>query len=189
MKKIDLFAAFLVGGGNSGKSELTHSFCPHTHRRLSPFFAAAAAAFLVAAAPCSLVSCSGDDADEADVPVIADTKSAAVPSDIRSLLLQCGWTVRSASQRLGMCLLDVKHSAPVSLSFSADSLTFATSESVILFSPDGTQQATTRQALRAYAYTIGTGIITIDNQSFTVSASSTAVTLENDDWMIVLEKH
>ncbi len=189
MKKIDLFAAILAGGGNSGKSELTHSFCVHTHRRLSPFFAAAAAAFFVAAVPCSLASCSGDDADETDVPVIADTKSVAVPTDIRSLLLQCGWTVRSASQRLGMCLLDVNHSAPVSLSFSADSLTFATLESVILFSPDGNQQATTRQVLRAYAYTIGTGTVTIDNQSFTVSASSTAVTLENDDWMIVLEKH
>lgn len=162
----------ILGGGNSGESELASSHAALIRGRLLSFFYAMVVALFVF----SFFSCSGDE--ETEKSTFSDYKTAFTAHE---------WEISSAEQHLGYLLLDVKE-APTYCRFTSDSIYFSEKEMVYHFDADGkiTKSGYEISPCGSFPYAIQDNKIKIDKQIFTITSTDSSYVLDNADWLLVL---
>ena len=162
----------ILGGGNSGESELASSHAALIRGRLLSFFYAMVVALFVF----SFFSCSGDE--ETEKSTFSDYKTAFTAHE---------WEISSAEQHLGYLLLDVKE-APTYCRFTSDSIYFSEKEMVYHFDADGkiTKSGYEISPCGSFPYAIQGNKIKIDKQIFTITSTDSSYVLDNADWLLVL---
>lgn len=162
----------ILGGGNSGESELASSHAALIRGRLLSFFYAMVVALFVF----SFFSCSGDE--ETEKSTFSDYKTAFTAHE---------WEISSAEQHLGYLLLDVKE-APTYCRFTSDSIYFSEKEMVYHFDADGkiTKSGYEISPCGSFPYAIQDNKIKIDKQIFTITSTDSSYVLDNADWRLVL---
>ena len=162
----------ILGGGNSGESELASSHAALIRGRLLSYFYAMVVALFVF----SFFSCSGDE--ETEKSTFSDYKTAFTAHE---------WEISSAEQHLGYLLLDVKE-APTYCRFTSDSIYFSEKEMVYHFDADGkiTKSGYEISPCGSFPYAIQDNKIKIDKQIFTITRTGDSYVFENADWRLVL---
>ena len=152
------FCASLIGGGKSLNSLLIV---------LAIFFIF------------GLSSCSSDDSIEEGQP------TATRVSDLNAILVSHDWEVTEASVRSGLTAFDIL-SGRTYCHFSYNTAKFSREE--ISYTLSGTPEGIKTVPAGEYAYAVKEGVITIDNQIFTVSVfnNDTTLILENEGCKLVL---
>ena len=151
------FCASLIGGGKSLNSLLIV---------LAVFFIF------------GLSSCSSDDSiEEAE-------QTATRVSDLNALLVSHDWAVTEASSPSGIASFNVLNGR-THCKFSYNTISFSREE--MQYSLNGTPKGTTTVPAGEYSYAVKEGVITIDNNTFSVTTiNDNSLVLRNEGWKIVL---
>ena len=162
----------LLGGGNSGETELASSHAVLIRGRLLSYFYA----MLVALFMFSFFSCSSDE--ETEKSKFFDYKTAFTAHE---------WEISSAEQHLGYFLVDVKET-PTYCRFTNDSIYFSEKEMVYHFDADGkiTKSGYEISPCGSFPYAIRDNKIKIDKQTFTITSAGDSYVFDNDEWRLVL---
>ena len=162
----------LLGGGNSGETELASSHAVLIRGRLLSYFYAMVVALFVF----SFFSCSSDEENEKSK--FFDYKTAFTAHE---------WEISSAEQHLGYFLADVKET-PTYCRFTSDSIYFSEKEMVYHFDADGkiTKSGYEISPCGSYPYAIQDNKIKIDKQIFSITSTGDSYVFDNDEWRLVL---